>query len=80
MKNKRRKVKLSIRLSPDLFDMICELEPLYSSFTEALEVVLREWRYTQFHIDKLLKLENLRDFLIESEIQHNRKRRLLNAK
>lgn len=67
-KTTQKKIKIAARIREDLYDMVCEIAALYDgNWTKALETILEDYRYSTPHLDKLKKLERLRDLLIKLE-------------
>jgi len=66
-----RKVKLSIRLDVELYDMLCELMPLFNNLTEAMEYCLKQYQNSTNHLECLSKIGDLRSFIIKMEEKFN---------
>jgi hypothetical protein len=63
----QKKVRLSIRLNPELYDLVISILPLFDSFTETLEYILKQYESCPDHLEQLEKIDNLRSFMLKLE-------------
>lgn len=72
--NDKKKVRLSLRLNRELYDMLCDISPLFSNMTECMEYILKEFQNSEKHLAMLEKLQNTRELMIRLEQKFNSQR------
>jgi len=69
----KTKVRLSIRLQPELYELLCEITCLFPDFTSALEYALKSFENSPEHLACLEKIGDLRSHLLKMEQRFNTK-------